>query len=88
MSKPQRACVLIAKIEADTPQDMSAHLEQLARDIDRKELGQTSISGGYSSGHILTYSECGEPSHDEWFKDLQAHLEEKRASQADGCEKS
>lgn len=74
---PERACVLIAKISTDSRRDMVTHLLHLATQIERGELGQQSISGGYSSGHILTYSESGSPTHDEYFSQLSAYLAEK-----------
>lgn len=77
-SKPQRACILIAKIEADTPDEMASALERLAVEVQLGEVNGTKLSGGYSSGYIVDYRNNEEPTHDEYFKQLQAHLDEKQ----------
>lgn len=78
MDKPQRACILLAKIEADTPAAMASALERLAFEILAGELSGVSLSGGYSSGWIVDYQQSDRPTHDEYFQKLQAHLDEKR----------
>lgn len=74
--KPRRRVMFIAKIEADNWRDLKGHLMMLATDIAaRGSLSKQSISGGYSSGHIIVTSEDDAIDHDSWAADLDAHLE-------------
>lgn len=75
--KPRRRIVFLAKIEADDWQRLGSELEHLAREIARHgKLSTSSISGGYSCGHIVVTSEDGSIDHDGWARELDAYLEE------------
>lgn len=78
---PERACVLIAKISADTKEHLASHLTNIAWQIERGEMGSMSISGGYNSGHVLAYSESGAPTHDEYINQLHAFLDEQERAE-------
>jgi len=74
--KPRRRVVLLAKIEADDWPTLSRELEHLAREIGRHgKLTPSSISGGYSCGHIIITSEDGSIDHDSWAVELNTYLE-------------
>lgn len=77
--KPRRRVVMCLKIEADTWERLSDELAHLSREVDRGGLRSTSISGGYSCGHIVVASEDGSMDHDHWFQELNAYLEAERA---------
>src|ERR1700682_933721 len=80
--KPRRRIVFLAKIEADDWQRLGAELEHLARELDRHgKLSPSSISGGYSCGHIVVTSEDGSIDHDSWARELDAYLEALRISE-------
>jgi hypothetical protein len=78
---PRRRVVFIAKIEADDWNRLSDELAHMSREVDRGQLRSTSISGGYSCGHIVVASEDGSMDHDRWFKELNAYLETQRTPQ-------
>lgn len=83
INPPRRAVVLKAEIEADTRHDLASHLLNLATQLDRGDLqGPISISGGFSSGHIIEPLENSEPSHDEWAAQLSAYLHARRTEAA------
>lgn len=75
---PHRACILTAKIEADTREEMVSALVHMAQQLERGELSN-GCSGGPGAGTIYDYVENGEPSHDEYFIRLRAYLAESRA---------
>jgi hypothetical protein len=74
--KPRRRIVLLAKIEADDWERLQHELTHLATEIARHgKLSSSSVSGGYSCGHIVVTSEDGSIDHDSWAKELDAYLE-------------
>lgn len=79
---PRRRIVFMAKIEADDWPRLEDELEHLAREIAGGRCRSTSISGGYSCGHIVVVSEDGSMDHDKWFADLNKYLEAERAKAA------
>jgi hypothetical protein len=75
IAKPRRKIVILAKFEADDWQSVRSTFNSLELDIARHgELSKTSISGGYSSGHIIVCNVDGNMDHDKWYADLDAHL--------------
>lgn len=78
--KPRRRIVWIGKIEADSWDRLSDELDHISREIDRGNMRSTSISGGYSCGHIAVVSEDGSIDHDSWAKELSEHLEKVKAA--------
>ena len=77
--KPRRRIVFMAKIEADTWDRLSDELAHMSREVDGGHMRSTSISGGYSCGHIVVVSEDGSMDHDKWYQDLNEYLEAERA---------
>jgi len=81
--KPRRRVEFGAKISADTWQDLKHALLHLATEIDRHgRLPANSVSGGYSTGHIIVTSEDGTIDHDSWYRDLSEYLEKVREAEA------
>jgi hypothetical protein len=80
--QPRRRIVMIAKIEADSWDRLSDELAHLSAEVDRGNLRSTSISGGYSCGHIIVASEDGSIDHDSWAKNLNEYLEQIRADES------
>lgn len=76
--KPRRRVVFIAKIEADDWAQLSDELAHMSLEVDRGQLRSTSISGGYSCGHIVVASEDGSMDHDKWFQELSEYLEREK----------
>jgi hypothetical protein len=76
--KPQRACVLTVKIEADSPLQMVRAVNCLADGISRGELS-TGCWGSPDHGAIYEYMESDSPTHDEYFAQLRAYLDAKHA---------
>ena len=80
--KPRRRIVFIGKIEADSWDDLKATLRHLETEIAmRDRLSPRSISGGYSTGHIIVTSEDGSIDHDSWARELDAYLESLRKTE-------
>lgn len=75
LKPPKRACVLTLEMEADTHQEMVSALRNFMIQLDRKELGGSGVSGGYSSSHIYSLTVADQPTHDEFFEQLNAYLE-------------
>ncbi|MBN9568724.1 MAG: hypothetical protein J0H79_14080 [Alphaproteobacteria bacterium] len=77
---PRRRIVMCAKIDADSWDDLYNHLRNLVAGIarDGKRLSKSSVSGGYSSGHIIVVSEDETVTHDKWAAELDAWLEAHR----------
>lgn len=72
---PRRRIVMIAKIDADDWESLQGELLHLTRELARHgRLSPSSISGGYSTGHILVTSEDGSIDHDAWAAELDAYL--------------
>lgn len=73
--RPRRRIEMLAKISADSWRDLSNHLHGLITEIAmEKKLSTNSVSGGYSSGHIIVTSEDGTIDHDSWAKELNEYL--------------
>lgn len=74
--QPRRKIVVLAKFEADSWDDLRGtfrHLEtQLVID---GCLSKSSVSGGYSTGHIIVCSEDEAITHDSWAKELEDCLD-------------
>jgi hypothetical protein len=74
--KPRRRIVFLAKIEADSWRDLKATFHHLETEIAMHDkLPTSSISGGYSQGHIIVTSEDGSIDHDSWARELNEYLE-------------
>ena len=84
VKEPQRRIVMRAKIEADSWDDLYGHLRSLVTEMAMSKdhsLSKQSISGGYSSGHIIVISEDGAMDHDKWAADLDAWLEARKSDE-------
>lgn len=78
--KPRRRIEMLAKVSADDWEALATHLYGLSVEISMNgKLSSRSISGGYSSGHIIITSEDGTIDHDSWANGLNEHLEAERA---------
>lgn len=78
--KPRRRIVMLAKIEADSWDDLYGHLRNITTDMacNDRQLSRQSVSGGFSSGHIIVVDVDEGMSHDKWAADLEAWLEARR----------
>jgi hypothetical protein len=80
---PRRQVEMLAKISADSWRDLQHHLSHLATEIAMHgKLSASSVSGGYSTGHIIVTSEDGTITHDSWAADLDKYLEGIRQKEA------
>ena len=82
MEQPRRRIVVLAKFEADSWVALQGQLRSLDTEIAMSGgLSRSSISGGYSSGHIIVSSEDGSIDHDGWAIRLNEHLEAMKAKE-------
>lgn len=73
--RPRRRVLFEAKIGADTWRDLQSHLHSLATQIACEgSLSTCSISGGYSSGHIINCNEDTTIDHDSWAEANEAYV--------------
>ncbi len=75
---PRRAVVMKAEIDAHTRRDLANHLRNLAIQIERGECGALSISGGCSSGHIVTLHIDEEQTPERWLAQQDAWIANER----------
>lgn len=81
--KPRRRVVVIMKLQADSWEEISHNLQHYRTEIARHgRLPANSVSGGYSSGHIIVSSEDGSITHDSWAKELDEYLEDLKTKEA------
>jgi hypothetical protein len=78
---PHRACILTLKMEADTREEMVSALLHMLQQIDRGE-ATTGTSGGCGASAIYEYIENATPTHDEYFVQLRAYLDNRRKEAA------
>jgi hypothetical protein len=75
IEKPRRKIVVLAKLEADDWDAMLGTLRGLETQIAMHgSLSASSVSGGYSTGHIVVCDEDGSMTHVKWAEDLNAYL--------------
>ena len=75
---PRRRYVATLKVQADSERDLIGHLFNIATTWDREGMSRSSVSGGYSSGHIIEV-DCDESiTHESWEAALQKYLEERK----------
>jgi len=78
--KPRRRVLFEATIEADSWRDLKHHLIHLATEIAADgRLSASSVSGGYSTGHIISTHEDESITHESWAADLEEHLAAEQA---------
>lgn len=78
---PKRKVEIVLKIGADSRRDLASALHNLSIAVDRNEVNVgTGASGGPCSGWVYDYREDG-LEHQEYFRQLDAYLEAKRASE-------
>lgn len=81
--KPRRRVVMVAKLEADSWDDLHGALNSLSTEIAMHgRLSASSVSGGYSGGHIIVTSEDGDITHDSWAVELNRYLESMAEAEA------
>ena len=67
---PERAWVIEAKLQGDTREDVISLLSSLLIDLERGSVGPI-ISGGCSSGGVLTVRQNEGVTHDSYFQALE-----------------
>lgn len=81
---PRRRVVMIAKFDADDWETLGHELRRVGDGIlGSGSMSRWSVSGGYSSGHIIVTSEDGDISHDSWAVENEAYVERLREQGAD-----
>ena len=79
---PRRRYVATIELQADTERDLIAHLFSIATNWDREGIALSSISGGYSSGHIIGIT-CDESvTHESWEAELEEYLKALRTRES------
>ena len=76
---PERAHVLIAKFGADSAERLAWELRFMADQIDREQLS-TGCSGSPSAGAIYSYKVRPEQTHDVYFSQIEAWLEQQKST--------
>jgi hypothetical protein len=76
---PQRACRLLLNLQADSREELAGALYNMASRIERGEMSK-GVSGGPSSGYIYELVEGEHPTHDDYFQQLTAYLDNKQAA--------
>jgi len=71
---PERKCVIDINIEADSEEELMAHLEHVLFTFKTSGISRSSVSGGYSTGHIITYRVNENVTHESWTKALNEYL--------------
>lgn len=85
LSGPRRAHSLVGKIEGDTKEDLAHNLEHLAFLIRTDQLQGPSLSGSSSGNHIVDYYRDEKMTHERYFAEINAWLEERRRQDAETC---
>jgi hypothetical protein len=78
----ERAHTLIATIGADTLKDLCGELREMATKLERGEM-TVGCLGGPSVGTTYSYRVRPEQTHEKYFQDIEAWLEEERRNAAD-----
>lgn len=76
---PMRALRLTMKLEADNRPELAWALRNMADQIDREEL-TVGVSGGPYSGAIYELLHDPAQTHEQYFRDVQAYLADKKAA--------
>ena len=76
---PMRALRLTLKLEADNRAEMAWALHNMADQIKREEL-TVGVSGGPYSGAIYELLHDPAQTHEQYFRDVQAYLADKKAA--------
>lgn len=76
---PMRALRLTLKLEADNRPELAWALRNMADQIEREEL-TVGVSGGPYSGAIYELLHDPAQTHEQYFRDVQAYLADKKAA--------
>ena len=71
---PERRHVIEINIEADSEAALIEHLAHILFTFRARGISHSSVSGGYSTGHIITYRVNENVTHESWAKALNEHL--------------
>ena len=71
---PERKHIIDINIEADSEEELIAHLEHVLFTFKTSGISRSSVSGGYSTGHIITYRVNEDVTHESWAKALDEYL--------------
>ena len=73
--RPRRRFVLNLKLGADSYEELSSALYNIAREFDRHEIGKDMASGSPSSGFSLEWSEDESVTHDSYMVAIDEYLD-------------
>jgi len=76
MNTPERQHTLLLKLSADSREELVAALTQIAIEVDRGQNAGVSVSAGPGYGYVMQTRLNPDMTHDKYFKDLEAHLDE------------
>jgi len=76
---PMRALRLTLKLEADNRAELAWALHNMAEQIEREQL-TVGVSGGPYSGAIYELLHDPAQTHEQYFRDVQAYLADKKAA--------
>lgn len=77
-SPVRRRYVAKINLQADTEKDLIRHLFEIATGWDRDGMSSSSVSGGYSSGHIIEVDCDDSITHESWEEALEQYLEQRK----------
>lgn len=72
--RPRRRFVLKLSLGADSYEEMTSALYNIAREFDRREIGKDMASGSPSSGFSLEWSEDESVTHDSYMAAIDEYL--------------
>jgi len=71
---PERRHVIEINIEADSEDELIEHLAHILFTFRAGGIPHSSVSGGYSTGHIIKYRTNEDVTHDSWVTALNTYL--------------
>lgn len=85
MEIPRRRFEVTLKLSGDDWKSIIHEMDFLSRELEEHGPVCNSVSGGYSSGHIVEVKERPEQTHDLYHEQVQAWLKEKREQDKDSA---
>ena len=74
LGAPERRHVIDINIDADSEDELIAHLNHILFVFETSGISRSSVSCGYATGHIITYRVNEGVTHESWKKALNTYL--------------